>query len=126
MAGGIVSPTLVFVPELELVILYVTSFSAAAFVLYWWYRSYSRLGIKISEVLGYIQKNWKTMVKQALSYGAFHKKTVKNTYAGVMHLLIFYGMLILFISTALIALSHDLLKPLFHFEILTGAFYLNF
>ena len=126
MAAGIVSPTLVFIPELELIILYVTSFSAAIFVLYWWYRSYSRLGISITAILDYIRKNWKAMISQALSYGAFHKKTVRNTYAGVMHLLIFYGMLILFISTSLIALSHDILKPLFHFGILTGTFYLNF
>lgn len=126
MAGAIVSPTLVFIPELELIILYITSFSAAGFVLYWYYRSYSRLGIKVSDLLAYVGKNWKSMIRQALSYGAFHKKTVKNAYAGVMHLLIFYGMLILFISTALIALSHDILKPLFHFGILVGTFYLNF
>ncbi|MDA8054650.1 MAG: heterodisulfide reductase-related iron-sulfur binding cluster [Thermoplasmatales archaeon] len=126
MAGGIVSPTLVFVPELELIILYVTSFSAAIFVLYWWYRSYRKLGISIKAVFQYIRENWKSMIIQALSYGAFHKKTVKNRFAGVMHLLIFYGMLILFISTALIALSHDLLKPVFHFGILVGTFYLNF
>lgn len=126
MAGGIVSSTLVFVPELELIVLYITSFSAAIFVFYWWYRSYARLGITPAVVLRYIGKNWKRILGQALSYGAFHKKTVKNTYAGVMHLLIFYGMLILFISTALIALSHDILKPLFHFGILVGTFYLNF
>ncbi len=126
MTLGVVSPTLVFVPELELIILYVTSFSAAIFVFYWWYRSYHRLGISVTTVLQYIKKNWKSMIKQGLSYGAFHKKTVKNAYAGVMHLLIFYGMLILFISTSLIALSHDVLKPLFHFGILVGTFYLNF
>lgn len=126
MTLGVVSPTLVFVPELELIILYITSFSAAIFAFYWWYRSYHRLGINVKTVLQYIRKNWKSMIKQGLSYGAFHKKTVKNAYAGVMHLLIFYGMLILFISTSLIALSHDVLKPLFHFGILVGTFYLNF
>lgn len=126
MAGIITSQTLAFIPEIELIILYATSFPVAIFVFYWWYRSYGRLGISARNMLSYLRNNWKTMISQLLSYGAFHRKTLKNGYAGIMHLFIFYGMLILFISTALIALSHDILKPLFHFGILTGWFYLNF
>ena len=126
MAGSITSPTLVFIPIAELIILYATAFPAAVFVLYWWYRSYSRLGVNYKVMLSFLRKNWKGMISRVLSYGAFHRKNIKNRYAGIMHLFIFYGMLILFISTALIALSHDILKPLFHFGILVGWFYLNF
>jgi len=126
MAGIITSQTLAFIPEVDLIILYATSFPVAVFVFYWWYRSYSRLGISARDMLSYLRDNWKMMIEQLLSYGAFHRKTVKNRYAGVMHLMIFYGILILFISTSLIALSHDILKPLFHFGILVGWFYLNF
>lgn len=126
MAGMITSQTLAFIPEMELIILYAISLPVAVFVFYWWYRSYGRLGITVRDMLSYLKKNWKEMISRLLSYGAFHRKNVKNRYAGLMHIFIFYGMLILFISTALIALSHDILKPLFHFGILNGWFYLNF
>lgn len=126
MTSSIVSPTLAFIPVTELIILYLTAFPVAIFVLYWWYRSYSRLGITLRTMLHFLRKNWKRMVSQVLMYGAFHRKNLKNRYAGIMHFLIFYGILILFICTSLIALSHDILKQLFHFGILTGTFYLVF
>lgn len=126
MSGIVESSTLVFIPISELIILYITSFSVAAFDLIWWYRSYSKLGISIKDVFYYLKKEWNRMLKQLLLYGAFHRKLVKDPYAGIMHLMIFYGMVILFISTSLIALSHDILKPITGFGILTGNFYLNF
>lgn len=126
MTTSIASPTLVFIPIAELIILYATSFSVAGFVLYWWYRSYSKLGIRFSEMVKFGRKNWRRILHHLLVYAGFQKKILKDRYAGIMHFSIFYGMIILFISTALIALSHDLLKPLFHFGILVGWFYLNF
>ncbi len=126
MTTSIASPTLVFIPIAELIILYATSFSVAGFVLYWWYRSYSKLGIRFSEMVKFGWKNWRRILHHLLVYAGFQKKILKDRYAGIMHFSIFYGMIILFISTALIALSHDLLKPLFHFGILVGWFYLNF
>ena len=126
MTTSIASPTLVFIPIAELIILYATSFSVAGFVLYWWYRSYSKLGIRFSEMVKFGRKNWRRILHHFLVYAGFQKKILKDRYAGIMHFSIFYGMIILFISTALIALSHDLLKPLFHFGILVGWFYLNF
>ncbi len=126
MSTLIESPTLVFIPLAELIILYITSFSVAIFDIIWWYRSYSRLGIKIKDAILFIRKEWKQILNQLLQYGAFHKKILKDRYAGLMHFFIFYGMIILFISTSLIALSHDILKPLLGFGILTGWFYLNF
>lgn len=126
MATPITSPTLVFVSNTELIIDYVLSFSIAIFVFIWWYRSYSRMGITIDKMARYAWHNWARMIKQTLVYGFFHKKNIKNRYAGIMHVLISYGILVLFIATALIALSHDILKPLIHQGILVGDFYLNF
>ncbi len=126
MSGIIESPTLVFIPLIELIILYVTSFSVAIFDILWWYRSYSRLGIRVKDILIFLRKEWKRMIFQLFKYGVFHRKIVKDRFAGLMHLFIFYGMVILFISTSLIALSHDILKPILGFGILTGDFYLNF
>ncbi len=126
MSVPITSPTLVFVPLYELVIDYALSFAVTVFVFYWWYRSYSRIGINFSAMASYAKENWRSMASRYLSFGIFHKKNKKNHYAGTMHILISYGILILFIATALIFLSHDILKPLFHFGILVGTFYLNF
>lgn len=126
MSVPITSPTLAFVPVPELILDYSLSFAVTVFVFAWWYRSYSRIGIRIGDMAGYLRANWKRMVVRYLTFGIFHRKNVKNRYAGVMHILISFGILILFIATALIFLSHDILKPLFHFGILIGYFYLNY
>lgn len=126
MSIPITSPTLLFVPVYELVIDYSVSFAVTVFVFYWWYRSYSRLGISLGTMASYIRSNWRSIASRYLSYGIFHRKIKKDPYAGIMHGFISYGILILFIATALIFLSHDIIKPLFHFGILVGYFYLNF
>jgi len=126
MSAPVTSSTLVFINGTELIIDYVLSFAVVAFVFVWWYRSYSKMGITIRMMWNYFRHNAVRMVKQALVYGFFHKKNIKNRYAGIMHILISWGILILFIATSLIFLSHDLLKPTIHHGILIGDFYLNF
>ncbi len=126
MSAPITSSTLVFINNTELIIDYVLSFAVVAFVLFWWYRSYSRMGITINKMWNYFRHNALRMIKQALVFGFFHKKNIKNRYAGIMHILISWGILILFIATSLIFLSHDLLKPTIGHGILVGDFYLNF
>ncbi|MCL4341814.1 MAG: heterodisulfide reductase-related iron-sulfur binding cluster [Candidatus Thermoplasmatota archaeon] len=126
MAGPITSSTLVYISNTELIVDYVLSFTIVPFVLYWWYRSYSKMGITFQKMLDYGIHNGPRMAKQILTYGFFHRKNLKNRYAGIMHFLISWGILILFIATALIFLSHDILKPTIHQGILVGDFYLNF
>ncbi len=126
MAVPITSPTLAFIGNTELIIDYVLSFTIVPFVLYWWYRSYSRMGITFRKMVDYGWHNGPRMLRQILGYGFFHRKNLKNRYAGIMHFLISWGILILFIATSLIFLSHDLLKPTIHRGILVGDFYLNF
>jgi len=58
--------------------------------------------------------------------GIFHGTILKEAYPGVMHLFLFWGFLILAIGTALIAFQDDILRPLFHVNILKGGFYLTF
>ncbi|MGC8609247.1 MAG: Fe-S oxidoreductase, partial [Thermoplasmata archaeon] len=122
----VVSPTLVFIPFTELIILYAISFPVAIFDIYMWFRSYAKIGIDYHKMYSYFKKNAPRMTKQFFSYAIFQKKIIKNRYAGIMHLFIFYGFVILFISTALIALSHDILKPTINVGILHGPFYLLF
>ncbi len=126
MTTVITSPTLLFIPESELIADYVISFAALFFVLIEFYLRYRKAGLKFIPSMKFILKNWRRFLAQALNYGAFHRKNIKNRYAGIMHLMIAYGTLILFIATSLIFLSHDFLKPYLGYGILTGDFYLNF
>ncbi|MEM0158182.1 MAG: Fe-S oxidoreductase, partial [Thermoplasmataceae archaeon] len=126
MTTVISSPTLAFIGDAELIIDYILSFAVLGFVLYSFYRVYWKMGITPAVAWKYLRNNWKQVLSRMLRYGFFHQKNIKNRYAGIMHVLISYGILILFIATSLIFLSHDILKPLIHRGILVGAFYLNF
>ncbi len=122
----ITSPTLLFIPESELIADYVLSFAVLAFVLIEFYLRYKRAGFSLRPSIKYVWKNLGRFIAQVTNYGALHRKNIKNRYAGLMHLMIFYGMVILFIATSLIFLSHDILKNTLGYGILVGDFYLNF
>ncbi len=126
MSVVVTSPTLLFIPESELIADYVLSFAVLFFVLVEFYRRYRKAGMEFVPAVKYILKNFRRFVAQILNYGALHRKNIKNRYAGFMHLMIFYGTLILFICTSLIFLSHDILKNTVGYGILVGDFYLNF
>lgn len=53
-----------------------------------------------------------------------HSKILQEPYSGVMHLMIFWGFLVLFLGTLMIAFQEDFLYPLFSKKILHGSFYL--
>jgi Fe-S oxidoreductase len=50
----------------------------------------------------------------------------RDPVAGVGHLLIFYGFLVLFAGTAILAFQDDVAKPLFGFDFWHGSFYLGY
>ena len=54
------------------------------------------------------------------------RKVAKRTYPGLMHILIYSGIIVLFIGTTLVMIDSDLWVPLFHHQILVGYFYLAF
>jgi Fe-S oxidoreductase/nitrate reductase gamma subunit len=54
------------------------------------------------------------------------RKVVKRTYPGLLHILIYSGIGVLFIGTTLVMIDSDLWVPLFHHQILVGYFYLTF
>jgi Fe-S oxidoreductase/nitrate reductase gamma subunit len=60
-------------------------------------------------------------LKAVLIYVLAHKKILKDSYAGIMHLAVFWGFLILFIGTTVVAAQEHLKLPL-----LFGNFYLGF
>ena len=50
----------------------------------------------------------------------------RDPVAGVAHLLIFYGFVVLFIGTAILGFQDDVAKPLFGFDFWRGDFYLGY
>jgi len=56
-----------------------------------------------------------------LAYGFGHRRILRDPYPGLMHFLVFWGFVVLFIGTLLVAVQADL-----HLPILYGTFYLYF
>ena len=54
------------------------------------------------------------------------RKIAKKAYPGLMHILIYSGIIVLFIGTTLVMIDSDVWVPLFHQQILVGYFYLTF
>lgn len=70
------------------------------------YLQWSRLGQKINRL-----DNFKGRLFRTLSNVFGHKKLLRDVQAGLMHGAIFWGMVILFIGTALVAIDIDLRIP---------------
>ena len=51
-------------------------------------------------------------------------RTLSQTYPGVMHAIVFWGFLALFIGTVLATVDYDITLPLLHVKLLKGNFYL--
>jgi Fe-S oxidoreductase len=65
------------------------------------------------------RRSWWRSIVAVLSYVTFHQQLLRDRYAGIAHLLMFYGFGVLFIGTCLVFLEHD--TPLHFFY---GTFYL--
>jgi len=63
--------------------------------------------------------NWAVRVVAVMRHLSFHHQLLRDRYAGVAHLLLFYGFFVLFIGTCLVFLEHN--TPLHFFY---GRFYL--
>ena len=118
----IARPNLFEISNLELYIHYAATITIAALFLYWFYTVYKKLGLDRKSFIDLLKKwNWKNL----FVYGIFQRRVVRDYYAGIMHIMISWGIIILTISTALVALDNDILSP-FGIRILVGSFYLLF
>jgi Fe-S oxidoreductase/nitrate reductase gamma subunit len=70
--------------------------------------------------------NIQERISRAITNVFAQRKVVKKTYPGLMHILIYSGIIVLFIGTTLVMIDSDLWVPLFHQQILVGYFYLTF
>ena len=67
--------------------------------------------------LGQPENRWKDVgagVKDLFTYGLFHKRILKDSYPGLMHLGLFVGFIVLAFATAIITLQADAGLQIFH------------
>lgn len=108
---------------------YLLSACAIAWIAWWfWQRSKTwnagsndnRQADQIQNPKSKIQNRAAGLARLA-AYLLTHRVILRDPYAGVMHLFIFWGFVVLLIATTLVGIQHHL-----HVEFLTGTFYLWF
>jgi nitrate reductase gamma subunit len=65
-------------------------------------------------------------VGRVVTHALGQARTLSQAYPGVMHAIMFWGFLALFIGTALATLDWDVTLPLFDYKLLKGPFYLGY
>jgi len=94
-------------------IMYVLSFIAVVFVAYAIYRHYKmwRMGKGDERSKNMGSRVW-AFVKTGFADGLGHRRFLREPYPGIMHLLIFWGCVILLLAAAVDAITHYLVIPL--------------
>ena len=108
-------------PALTSLVMYLILSGFAVVFLYGVYRRF-RLYVGRGSLVsvGSVSKRTRRAVVNTFA----QRKVLKKSYPGTMHLLIYSGMITLFIGTTLVFLDFDIWKPFFQHQILTGNFYL--
>src|SRR5437016_3848856 len=65
-------------------------------------------------------------VKLVAKHALGQVRTLSQAYPGVMHAIMFWGFLALFMGTVLATVDYDITLPLFGFKLLRGSFYLAY
>ncbi|MEM0445626.1 MAG: heterodisulfide reductase-related iron-sulfur binding cluster [Nitrososphaerota archaeon] len=113
----------VFMPEGTDIIMY---FILAPFAAVFLFGLYMRLrGYGLRSILMEFLKSPSGFLKAILEYAWAQRRIIRDARAGLMHISISYGILVLFIGTTLVFIDHDILRPL-RMRLLVGDFYLLF
>jgi Fe-S oxidoreductase/nitrate reductase gamma subunit len=110
-------------PPLTYLIMYVILSGFAAAFIYGFYRKL-RVYFRGSNPPTF--DNIQERVGRAIVNAFGQRKVVKKAFPGAMHLLIYSGIIVLFIGTTLVMADNDFWQPLFHQQFLVGDFYLSF
>jgi Fe-S oxidoreductase/nitrate reductase gamma subunit len=72
--------------------------------------------------------NWTTRFKSAVHQSVLHGRInrPRNRYGGLMHLLIFWGFVTLFVGTIIVMVEDDISVPFLHYSFYRGDFYLGY
>ncbi len=92
------------------------------FALIFLYGLYIRLRVYGYSALLTLSQNFKSWLMQSLKFAVLQKRIIREKLAGLMHLAISYGILILFIGTLIVFIDNDILEP-FNQKLLQGIFY---
>ena len=110
-------------PPLTWLIMYTILSGFAAIFLYGIYR---RIRIYFKDASQPSFDHIRERAYRAILNAFAQRKVLKKKYPGSMHLLIYSGIIVLFIGTCLVMIDIDFWPPLFHSQILVGNFYLLF
>lgn len=70
--------------------------------------------------------DWGKRLLSVLTQAVGQVRTLEDPYAGIMHVTIFWGMIVLALGTALATVDWDVTRLFFGFQFLTGTFYVIF
>src|SRR5690348_8598308 len=65
-------------------------------------------------------------VKLVAKHALGQARTLSQAYPGIMHAIMFWGFLALFMGTVLATIDYDITLPLFRYKLLKGSFYLAY
>lgn len=107
-AEKITRPIMGNVPDRLAAVFYAAAFAAIAWAAWRFYRRWRLRRKGRSAPRDFAGRlGWRQALWSALRYLVFQRQLLADRYAGVAHLLTFYGFLILFIGTCLVFLEHD-------------------
>lgn len=110
-------------PALTALIMYTM---ASGFMVVFLYGVYKRLGLYFRGTSPVSLDGLRERVGRALVNAFAQRKVIKKPYPGLMHILIYSGIIVLFIGTTLVFLDFDIWETLLHHEFLVGYFYLTY
>jgi Fe-S oxidoreductase/nitrate reductase gamma subunit len=113
----------VFIPDWMVTFLYLSLTAATIVAIYLFYNRFKIYGIRrlLKGLSGSAKTNMDTFVKG----GLLQRKVLLRNPGALIHVLIFYGTVALFIGTTLVFFDADLLKP-FGIKLLQGDLYLYY
>jgi Fe-S oxidoreductase/nitrate reductase gamma subunit len=101
--------------------MYLLTLIALLFFFYGIYRhvSFWRKGDRVGGHYPFLPR-----LRSFLAQAFLQRRILRKPYPGLMHLFVFWGCLILFLGTLLLAIQYDLLGPIFGLSFLRGYFYM--
>ena len=106
------------------VVFYIVGIATVFFFLYGFWLKYKKY--RRGSDAGRMNKLPARFLKALAIMGKNSTVFKRDRYAGAAHWMIFWGFVLLFIGTCIVALDHDFLEPVFKFRLLKGTFYLWF
>lgn len=119
-----------FLPDWTLYLMYLLFFATVG-VIIWGIRNkiknYELNMTEFAQELGRVYKNHRgDLIDRFMTYVMGQKKVRRMNYGGIMHMFLFYSMILLFIGTFLIFFEQDILKHLGVEHLIQGNFYLAY